>query len=410
MFNLSRNASMRRKSATNLLLRKGDLRLNKGRHYRFTSKSGLFLAFLTVVGFAACASGSTDSVATSSPSTPTLTMSPVPTATRQRPTFQWPTLIPSPTTVVPPVPDDKRIVASIDVGNSPWNMTVANGYLWVLAGNSIVRIDPQTDQVVGKPIPVSVPEHAMLEAIVVGDDALWVSIIGGGNIGVPNEIDSVVRIDPQTGETVATIKVRRGPVSLAYTPGVVWAVNWGAHLISRIDTKTNELAGEPFRTGAAPYNMAFGDESLWIVNHDDGTVTRLDPETNRIIAEIPSSWEPHRLAFGEGAVWVGNWHDLSVSRIDPQTNQFVGEPIPIGYVAGSIAAGDGNVWVTSDYRGMDAFPEPFPDHVVLVRIDPKTNTVVDTIPLGGHPVDVEVTEAAVWVSIQNPDRVLKIRP
>ena len=168
--------------------------------------------------------------------------------------------------------------------------------------------------------------------------------------------------------------------------------------------------GEPFRTGAAPYSIALGDGSFWIVNHDDGTVARIDPPTNQILAEITSHWEPHRLASGENAVWVGNWHDLSVSRIDPGTNQFVGDPIPVGYAAGSIAAGYGNVWVTSDYRGIEAFPEAFPDHVVLIRIDPKTNTVVDTIPLGGHPVDVEVTENAAWVSIQHPDHVLKIRP
>jgi YVTN family beta-propeller protein len=59
---------------------------------------------------------------------------------------------------------------------------------------------------------------------------------------------------------------------------------------------------------------------------------------------------------------------------------------------------------------MDAFPEAFPDHTVLIRIDPKTDKVVETIPLGGHPVDVEVIEDAVWVTIQNPDFVLKIRP
>jgi len=311
---------------------------------------------------------------------------------------------------VPPVPNDKRIIASIDVGAAPWTMAIENGYLWVIAGDSIVQIDPETDRIVGKPIPVTVPKNARLEAIVAGEDALWVSIIGGGNIGVPNDIDSVLRIDPQTGETVANIKVRRAPVSLAYTPGIVWAVNWGAHLVSRINPKTNQLLGEPFRTGAAPYSITVGGGSVWVVNHDDGTVTRLDPETNQIIADIPSSWEPHRVTFGEDAVWLGNWHDSSVSRIDPQTNQIVGEPIPIGYVAGDIAAGYGNVWVTSDYRGMDAFPEAFPDHVVLIRIDPKTNKVVDTIPLGGHPVDVEVTEDAVWVSIQSPDAVLKIRP
>jgi len=87
--------------------------------------------------------------------------------------------------------------------------------------------------------------------------------------------------------------------------------------------------------------MAVGDGSLWVVNHDDGTLTRIDHGTNQVIATIPLSAEPHRVAFGEEAVWVGNWHDHSVSRIDPQTNQVVGEPIPIGFHTGNIAAGYG---------------------------------------------------------------------
>lgn len=273
-----------------------------------------------------------------------------------------------------------------------------------------MQVNPQTNRIVGKPIPVNVPKNARLEAIVAAEDALWVSIIGGGNIGVPNEIDSVVRLDPQTGETVATVKVRRGPVSLAYTPGIVWVVNWGAHLLTKIDSKTNQIIGEPFRPGAAPYSISVGDGSIWVVNHDDGALARIDPETDQILAEIVSAYEPHRVAFGEGALWLGNWHDLTVSRVNPQTNQMVGEPIPIGYAAGSVAAGDGNVWVTSDYRGVDAYPEPFLDHTVIIRIDPKTNTVVDTIQLGGHPVDVKVIEGAVWVTIQNPDFLLKIQP
>jgi len=120
-------------------------------------------------------------------------------------------------------------------------MAVENGYLWIIAGNSIVRIDPQTDQMVGKPISVTVPEKAGLEAIVVGEETVWVSLVGWGDIDRPSKIDSVLRIDPRTGETVATIDVRRGPVSLAFTPGIVWAVNFGLGAeVSRIDTKTNQ--------------------------------------------------------------------------------------------------------------------------------------------------------------------------
>ena len=369
------------------------------------SKPGSLLTIVLMSGLSACVSRPANSTPTISTSTVALATSPLPTAT-ERPL----TLTPTPTTFVPLLPDDKRIIASIDVGKAPWTMAVENGLLWVIAGNSVVRINPRTNQLVGKPISVTVPERAGPDAIVVGEDRLWVSLVGWGEISARSDIDSVIRLDPQTGKTLATIKVRRGPVSMAYTPGFVWTVNWGAHLVSRIDSKTNQLAGEPFWTGRGPYSITVGDGSLWVINHDSGTLTRIDPETNQIIADIPLPWEPHRVAFGEGAVWVGNWHDLSVSRIDPQTNQVVGEPIYIGYATGNIAAGYGNVWVTSDYRGVTAFPEPFPDHTVLVRIDPKINKVVDTIPLGGHPVDVKVTENAVWVSIQNPDFVLKIRP
>jgi DNA-binding beta-propeller fold protein YncE len=308
------------------------------------------------------------------------------------------------------VADDERILASIDVGDPPWTMAAGNGLLWVIADNSIVRIDPQTAEVVGKPIAVDVPEQAGLEALAVDQDGLWVSIVGWGHIAAGKEVDSVVRIDPQTGATLATLKVRRGPVSMALTPGFLWTVNWDANLVSKIDSSANRLVGEPFRAGRGPYSLTFGEGSLWVINHDDGTLMRIDPETTQILATIILPWEPHRVGFGEGAVWVSNWHDLSVTRVDPGTNQVVGDPMYIDYAAGNIAAGHGSVWVTSDYRGMQAFPEAYPDHVVLVRIDSKTNQVADTIPLGGHPVDVEVTEDAVWVSIQNPDRVLKIEP
>ena len=121
------------------------------------------------------------------------------------------------------------------------------------------------------------------------------------------------------------------------------------------------------------------------------------------MADIPVPSEPHRVAYGAGAAWVGNWHDNSVSRIDPATNRVVGPPIPIGHRAGNLAVGAGGVWVTSDYR-VDGAPED----VVVIRIDPQTNRAVETIAVGGHPIDVAATESAVWVSVASPDTVLRI--
>ena len=313
-------------------------------------------------------------------------------------------------TITPSVPsapvtsNQHRIAATLEVPN-PSNMTFGDGFLWVISGGSILQIDPKTNQVLGKPIQAGV----QAEDVAFGDGSLWVTTVASGDLGAASDTDAVSRIDPETGEILAAIKVSRGPMSIAFTPEAVWVVNFGqsGDTVVYVDPQTNQLARDPIQTGRAPLSVAVGEGSVWVANHDAHTVTRIDPATNQVIANIAVPSEPHRVAFGEDAVWVANWHLNSVTRIDPQTNEVIGEPIPIGHPAGNMAAGLGSVWATSDYRGpIDADPED----VVLVRIDSRTNQVIETIPLGGHPIDVDIAGDAVWVSIQGPNKVLRINP
>jgi hypothetical protein len=82
----------------------------------------------------------------------------------------------------------------------------------------------------------------------------------------------------------------------------------------------------------------------------------------------------------------------------------VGLPIPIGsHHAGNLVAGAGGVWVTSDYRTNGAAED-----VVVVRIDPTSNRAVETIAVGGRPIDVAAAGGAVWVSVADPGTVLRI--
>ncbi len=280
-------------------------------------------------------------------------------------------------------------------------LAVAGGKVWVLgASGTVVGIDPATNAVVGEPLRV--PANA--EAIAVGDGALWVASVAPGDLAAPHD-DAVTRIDLATGRTVATITVRRAPLDVAAIPGAVWVTNsgGGGDGVARIDPETNRVAGRPVTTGASPQSLAVGGGSLWVANHDARTVTRIDRASGKVVADIPVPSEPHRVAFGAGAAWVGNWHDNSVSRVDPTTNRVVGSPIPIGFRAGNLAVGAGGVWVTSDYR-VDAAPED----VVVVRIDPQTNRAVQTIAVGGHPIDIAATEGAIWVSVADPGTVLRI--
>jgi DNA-binding beta-propeller fold protein YncE len=306
---------------------------------------------------------------------------------------------PTPTATTAPTFDRGRFAASIPISDAG-NLAVANGRLWVLTGaGTVVWVDPAANAVVGKALRV--PADA--EAIAVGEGALWVTRGALGDLAGPRQ-DTMTHIDPMSGRTVATIRVGRAPLDVAVTQGAVWVTNSGGDSVTRIDPQTNRLVGRPIRTGASPQSLAVGGGSLWVANHDARTVTRIELASGKIMANIPVPSEPHRVAYGAGAAWVGNWHDNSVSRIDPATNRVVGSPIPIGpHHAGNLAVGAGDLWVTSDYRANGAAED-----VVVVRIDPQTNRAVETVAVGGHPIDVAVTAGAAWVSVANPGTLLRI--
>jgi DNA-binding beta-propeller fold protein YncE len=134
-------------------------------------------------------------------------------------------------------------------GPGAGNMAVADGKLWVLdAAGTVVRVDPAANRVVGKPLRV--PADA--DAIAVGERALWVTRGAPGDLAGPRK-DTVTRIDPASGRTVATIRVRRAPLDVAVTPGAVWVTNAGGDSVVRIDPLTGWWAG---RSGPAPARRA----------------------------------------------------------------------------------------------------------------------------------------------------------
>jgi hypothetical protein len=88
---------------------------------------------------------------------------------------------------------------------------------------------------------------------------------------------------------------------------------------------------------------------------------------------------------------MGNWHDNSVSRIDPETNRVVGRRSR----SGSAPATWWSALAASGSPATTAWT-PRPEDVVVVRIDPQTNRAVETIAVGGHPIDVAATKDAIW--------------
>ena len=76
---------------------------------------------------------------------------------------------------------------------------------------------------------------------------------------------------------------------------------------------------------------------------------RVNPETARVFHRIRmAAREPAFLTVGAGSVWTANLQDFSVSQIDPQTNEVV-RTIPLGSytrILCGITATQDAVWVT----------------------------------------------------------------
>lgn len=109
------------------------------------------------------------------------------------------------------------------------------------------------------------------------------------------------------------------------------------------------------------------------------------------------------IAADDTAVWVHNSEKGTLVRVDPKTNQAVAT-IPVGHGEGDVGLEGGAVWVLNR------------DDYTVSRIDPATNQVVATIPLPQLPgrihlrISLSVSPGAVWVTREDKDIGWRIDP
>ena len=172
--------------------------------------------------------------------------------------------------------------------------------------------------------------------------------------------------------------------------------------------------------------VAAGEGAVWIAGASEGRLFRVDPASGRVTAslavgdqaalvrthcaaaDVDSFYQgefssrrcdlPSGVAVGGGSVWVARNDDRTLLRIDPRTNRVV-DAIPTGVFAFAVAASDDAVWLT-DY-----------EHEAVARVDPRQRRIVAVlrdVPRG--PAGIAVTPGAVWVSCGGSDVVVRIDP
>ena len=130
------------------------------------------------------------------------------------------------------------------------------------------------------------------------------------------------------------------------------------------------------------------------------TVSKPIPLGAQVVATIqmPEAADPEWIVADPNNVWVHT--PDHVVRVSPASNAAAAQVTTPAIQYGYMASSDGAVWQT-DF-----------DSDTLLRIDPATNTVAATIPLGqdAAPEGVAVVDGAVWVAEHHQGTVVRIDP
>ena len=151
--------------------------------------------------------------------------------------------------------------------------------------------------------------------------------------------------------------------------------------------------------------LGVGFGSVWLTKSQSHRLYRIDPRTNRIQAEIPLGADPELgIGFGFGSVYIADPHDQTVTRVDARSNRVVGTfPVPMAAdPEGSIGVGAGAVWVLSNEGGTDSG--------TLLKVDPKTGSVLGRVAVADQAHAVIVAFGSVWVSSSGRGRVQRVDP
>ena len=192
--------------------------------------------------------------------------------------------------------------------------------------------------------------------------------------------------------------------------------------------------------GTFPGSIAVGEGAVWVSvpaqeAGESDLVVRIDPSTNAIVARIPVPPGVSDIAAGEGGVWVttalrpaGERLELQTLRIDllrtsrdqssetsadgspsvratcgrcpgsddktsvlvkidPRTETIISRE-PLGAVVGDVVVGDGFVWLTTVLG---------PSHETVIQVDAATNRVVRTLELPASYMSPVIAAGALWV-------------
>lgn len=239
-------------------------------------------------------------------------------------------------------PDTREVVETIGLGAEPRAIAVGGGSVWVLsrAANAIFEVDPVSNDVVASIELLAPNSLAVVLQIAFGRGAVWVT-----SSPPPG---TLFRIDPKTHSPVVHL---RNVSSITSSGRALWGVvGWQMDRVRRLDPPGETIRFERLGSVSGLGGVVANDRAVWtgtgLGHAGDATLWRIDPDLSRVTASIPLRHPIGSIDLGERAMWIVT-RDRYVLRVDPEAGRVV-KTIALGlYGTGTIAAGEGAIWVAT---------------------------------------------------------------
>lgn len=290
---------------------------------------------------------------------------------------------PSPTPAGSGLPAfDGRVESSISLDEAPTALGVAFDSLWV--GDEVgrlLRIDPAS----GSTLATIELDEVACGPILPAAGALWLATCGAGSA---SGLASTVRVDPETNVVIRFEDDLADGFGVGALSGLVWFIS---------DVETGQLTAVDAVSGARVRDLTVGDRirylaagfgSLWVSPIGEPEVVRLDPMDGRELARIPLSGDAGFLATGADTMWVAEPHQWLIGRIDPVSDRVAAEIEAARGVNHLVVADDGRLWALADE--------------VAIAVDRAAVAVVDHVPVPRHAAFDDVATHVLAVDGDEP--------
>jgi streptogramin lyase len=256
--------------------------------------------------------------------------------------------------------------------------------------------------------PVSV---ALLGALALG--ASFYGCGGGTESSTTTAADSTVTTTTAATTEVKTVDLRKAGATqvkldgdwLVATDDDIW-VSAGTKLYG-LDPKTGERNGDVSVPGGPCLGGVYAFGALYEPTcYTDEGLVRIDPPARTVTDSIPLPTpdlynQEGTIAAGEGAVWMvidgKGCESCVLAGFDPDTLKMTHE-IDLDQGAESVAVGNGLVWVSDSEKNR------------VLRIDPTTDKVVGETKVGGLPRYIAWDSTGLWVLNQLEGSVMQLDP